>query len=346
MNQILFSLDTTYSMYPAFSQIRSCIDTILPKIIQYIGPTSFGAIVHNDYTDEDTYVLKKLPLSAHSEDIIKFVKSIQFSDKKLLDPGIQKAYELSFLQANKFTWDSIYSVPKILCLVGNGIPHDFDFTSKSIIWRDKLQNLRDKGVKIVGVQMYTRRNKTVDNFFRELVDKFGASVVRLRHSAYIKEAIVGVILHAWRNDLVSEYISELSKQRILNEELKTYLEDILRKKSLENTLSNTSQKYQIMKVYRDITLKELYRWSGLERFRPENGFIQLKSPKVILPQQELLSEYEETGELFDNSTTRKTLDIIEEVKVNPLKIDKYRIFVRASSLNNKLYQGTHFIYED
>lgn len=360
MNQVLFGFDTSFSAYNVFSQLRSNIDNILPRINSYIGTeTSYGTIVHNDYADEDTYVVKRFPINSYYPDLSRFLKGILYNDAlKQKEIGPQKCLELIFSLANKFIWNTSSS-PKLFIFVTNGIPHDSSFTSRNLIWRDKLELLLSKGIRIgcvniqhpigKGINRDKDTNKAIDNFYYELVDKYKISYTRIRHSRYISEALIGVTLHAFRNDLISEYISYLAKINATNTELENILIAILKKKNPE-TLSYISNKYNILKVYRDITLRELYLWSGLSsRLKENTGYYELSKSTKILPPQELLSEDKITGELYDDSTTRKTLSLskTEEEVLNINKIDpRYLVYMKTKGYNTKLEHNTNFIYED
>lgn len=346
MNQILLSFDTTNSMYPGFAQIRTTIDSlIIPTVTKYIGETAFGVIIHNDYTEEDFFVSKQFPLSTFHSDTVRFIKSAKSSPRQLPDAFNCKCYELIFAKAFQMAWKE--NAQKLFIFTANGIPHEPDFTSRNLDWRERLNRLKNNNIRIGTLRLNNKRDKTVNNFYRELSEVFNISYARTDFYCYIPQLLIATILYTYRADLLSEYISELNKDKTTDEKLNTSVNDILRKKPTENTTSAVSLKFQKLGIYRDITLKELYSWHGLHTFKPDRGFYEIHKPTNLLSFNELLLEDKLTGEIYDNLTSKQSLGIdrAQDFTINPAKHERYRVFIRTTSLNNKLHTGDHYLYE-
>ena len=62
--EVVFSFDTTGSMYPCLTQVRRRIKNTVTRLMNEIALIRIGIIAHGDYCDErSSYVTKKFDLS-------------------------------------------------------------------------------------------------------------------------------------------------------------------------------------------------------------------------------------------------------------------------------------------
>ena len=61
--EVVFSFDTTGSMYPCLTQVRRHIKSTVTRLGEEVPGIRIGIIAHGDYCDKNvTYVTKHLPL--------------------------------------------------------------------------------------------------------------------------------------------------------------------------------------------------------------------------------------------------------------------------------------------
>ena len=77
--EVVFSFDTTGSMYPCLTQVRKKIGATVTRLAKEIPGIRIGIIAHGDYCDKgSTYVTKALDLTDDVRSITSFVESLFF----------------------------------------------------------------------------------------------------------------------------------------------------------------------------------------------------------------------------------------------------------------------------
>src|SRR5438128_1244218 len=75
--EVVFSFDTTGSMYPCLTQVRRKIKETVTRLMAEIPGMRIGIIAHGDYCDKgSSYVTKHFKLSADAQAICKFVQEV------------------------------------------------------------------------------------------------------------------------------------------------------------------------------------------------------------------------------------------------------------------------------
>src|SRR5215468_8082549 len=75
--EVVFSFDTTGSMYPCLTQVRRNVKSTVTRLFEEIPGIRIGIIAHGDYCDAgSTYVTKHLPLTDKVDAIVKFVETV------------------------------------------------------------------------------------------------------------------------------------------------------------------------------------------------------------------------------------------------------------------------------
>jgi len=73
--EVVFSFDTTGSMYPCLAQVRKKVGATVSRLMKEIPGIRIGIIAHGDYCDEgSTYVTKSLDLTDDKDAIVRFVE--------------------------------------------------------------------------------------------------------------------------------------------------------------------------------------------------------------------------------------------------------------------------------
>ncbi|KAH7702406.1 von Willebrand factor type A, partial [Aphelenchoides avenae] len=77
--EVVFSFDTTVSMYPCLTQVRRQVKECVERLFQEIGPENLriGITAHGDYCSSEIYVTKHLPLTTNVDAIVEFVENVK-----------------------------------------------------------------------------------------------------------------------------------------------------------------------------------------------------------------------------------------------------------------------------
>ncbi|WP_404364917.1 hypothetical protein ACIHQR_32020 [Corallococcus coralloides] len=76
--EVVFSFDTTGSMYPCLAQVRKKLGAAVARLTKEIPGIRIGIIAHGDYCDaKSTYVTKALDLTDDVKAITRFVEKVE-----------------------------------------------------------------------------------------------------------------------------------------------------------------------------------------------------------------------------------------------------------------------------
>src|SRR5579872_7141630 len=74
---VVFSFDTTGSMYPCLTQVRRKVKQTVTRLAEEIPGIHIGIIAHGDYCDRNsTYVTRRLDLTNDVDALCKFVETV------------------------------------------------------------------------------------------------------------------------------------------------------------------------------------------------------------------------------------------------------------------------------
>ena len=116
--EIVFSFDTTGSMYPCLTQVRRKIKNTVSRLLNEIPGIRIGIIAHGDYCDaKNTYVTKIFDLSGDVDEICDFVQNVE----PTFGGDAPECYELVLHQSRSLSWSE--GSHKTLVMIGDDIPH-------------------------------------------------------------------------------------------------------------------------------------------------------------------------------------------------------------------------------
>src|SRR5262249_54131040 len=116
--EVVFSFDTTGSMYPCLTQVRRKIKETVNRLAKEVPGIRIGIIAHGDYCDKGTtYVTKHLELTSKTADICKFVETV----KPTYGGDAPECYELVLHEAQSLDWSK--DATKAMVLIGDDVPH-------------------------------------------------------------------------------------------------------------------------------------------------------------------------------------------------------------------------------
>lgn len=195
---VVFSFDTTGSMYPCLEEVRTKLAEIATRLLKDIPNIRLAFIAHGDYCDQDqSYVIKALDFSTDVKALTSFVKEVG----KTGGGDAPEAYELVLRDALSLSWDAQHS--KALIVIGDEIPHPASYTDQGIFWKDYVRDLANAGIAVYGVQALSNAHATP--FYSEIATSSGGFHLHLKDFALITEMFVAVCFRATSQEKFDEY---------------------------------------------------------------------------------------------------------------------------------------------
>jgi len=195
---VVFSFDTTGSMYPCLEEVRTKLQEITNRLLKDIPNIRLAFIAHGDYCDQDqSYVIKALDFSTDVKALTSFVKEVG----KTGGGDAPEAYELVLRDALSLSWDPNHS--KALIVIGDEIPHPASYTDQAIFWKDYVKDLANAGIAVYGVQALSNAHATP--FYSEIASSSGGFHLHLKDFALITEMFVAVCFRATSQEKFDEY---------------------------------------------------------------------------------------------------------------------------------------------
>ncbi len=342
--EVVFSFDTTGSMYPCLTQVRRNIKTTVTRLMKEIPDIRIGIIAHGDYCDAgSTYVTKQFNLSNDVDAICNFVQNVEPTG----GGDAPECYELVLHEAQSLDWKSANS--KTLVLIGDDIPHPPAQTPKKLNWRQEVDKLSDLGVTVYGIQALNRPHATL--FYKELAEKSGGFHLNLDQFSYITDLFLAVCYQQSSDEQLQAYEQEVVEQGRMSRGLNKIFSTMLQREAVEDYGEAdlrvvTPGRFQVLAVDNDISIKAFVLENGLT-FKVGRGFYEFTKTETIQGHKEIILMDRKTGDLFEGAAAREMLGLPagSSVRLKPSNLEKYVVFVQSTSANRKLVGGTRFLYE-
>ena len=151
--EIVFSFDTTGSMYGYLEQVRARLQDMIQRLQSDIPGIRIAVFAHGDYCDSHTYVTKWEDFSNDVQKLCKFVSGVERTG----GGDAPECYELVLRQARtKLSWTP--GSRRALVMIGDDVPHEASFPANkdAIDWREEVRELAVMGVSVYGVQCGNR----------------------------------------------------------------------------------------------------------------------------------------------------------------------------------------------
>lgn len=342
--EVVFSFDTTGSMYPCLTQVRRRVKETVTRLLRDIPGMRIGIIAHGDYCDKgSTYVTKHLDLSDDAAKIVKFVETVEATG----GGDLPECYELVLHEAQSLKW--LPHTKKAFVLIGDDVPHGPAQNPGKINWRDEVAKLGGMGVPVYGVQCLNRKHAT--KFYEELAHKSGGYHVSLDQFASITDLIIAICYQQQGPAQLQGYEQEVIKQGRMNRGLNKVFDTILKRKPAATMPAADLRavapgRFQVLDVDRDCSIKDFVTDNGLA-FKKGRGFYEFTKTETIQGYKEIIVLDKKTGDQFEGPVAREMLGLPEDstARIKPTSLDKYTVFVQSTSVNRKLIGGTKFLYE-
>jgi len=342
--EIVFSFDTTGSMYPCLTQVRRKIKNTVTRLIDEIPLIKIGIIAHGDYCDAgSTYVTKIFNISGDVDAICDFVQNVEPTG----GGDAPECYELVLHESQSLSWSK--SATKSLVLIGDDIPHPRAHNPKKLNWRKELDKLAEAEITVYGVQALNRPHATP--FYQELAEKSGGFHINLDQFSYISDLFLAVCYQQSSNDQLQAYEQEVIDQGRMSRGLNKIFNTMMNREATSyyesaDLRAVSPGRFQILEVEQDISIKAFVLENGLS-FKVGRGFYEFTKTETIQAQKEIILMDRATGDLFEGGAAREMLGLPMDatIRIKPSNLEKYVVFVQSTSANRKLIGKTRFLYE-
>jgi len=183
--EIVFSFDTTGSMYAALEEVRSKINEMTTLLMNDIPGLRIAIIAHGDYpqTSAEPYVTKRLDFTTSVSEITAFVNGVE----KTYGADHEECYEVMLHEVQQFSWTEKYS--HNLVVIGDAPPHPKGNKFNDIDWEQELDILvKDFSIRVYSVQC----GSDPTSFYKTLADKSGGVLLPLTQFDKMKEIFLGL----------------------------------------------------------------------------------------------------------------------------------------------------------
>ncbi|KAL3869273.1 hypothetical protein ACJMK2_041976 [Sinanodonta woodiana] len=184
--EIVFSFDTTGSMYGCLEEVRSNLGDIVQDLRNNIPGIRIAIFAHGDYCDKNvTYVTTYKDFSNDASTLCNFVRTVG----KTGGGDEPECYELVMREVQeKLSWSPISQ--KALVIIGDAPPHEASEAQNylHIDWRVEAVKLRNMGVKIYAVECYGHSTE----FYHRISSQTFGGYFQLRDIKEIKGLIMKI----------------------------------------------------------------------------------------------------------------------------------------------------------
>lgn len=347
---VVFSFDTTGSMYPCLTQVRREVAKTVKMLFKAIPNIRIGIISHGDYCDGDD-VITMLDLTSDEEAICDFIKTAPSTNGGDSD----ECYEFVLNRARTLSWTS--GKNKALVMIGDANPHMVGYRHGSIKndldWKNELGLLLEAGVSFIPMQALGRRDS--NRFYEGMAEIAGSPKLELDQFSDVTDIIKAICFD--RAERLSDFEQILEKRGNVSYNVMKAVDQLAGRKASRPKRTRTISKahggltsvhpsrFQLLTVDKDTSIKDFVTANGL-KFKRGKGFYEFTKRVLVQEHKEVVIQDKGTGEMFTGDEARDILDIPvgERAKVSPMPTS-FTGFIQSTSNNRKLLAGTKFLYE-
>lgn len=376
---LVVSFDTTGSMYPVLSQVRTEVEKFVHTMFSEFSNLKLGVIAHGDYCDkDDPYTIRVMDLTRDEDRLCKFVKETD----KTYGGDADECYELVLNTARKeISWRK--GAQRVLVMIGDASPHGIHYpqNTEHLDWEEEAKQLGKEDVKIFSVHALSYYRSSSKGFYKSIAELSGGVYLTLDQFNEIIELIKATCYQQGGEEKLNEYISiirdngkmtnsmDRNFRRLKGEKVeepeygygRTHTRKVAstrRRGDEPVTIKEMAElepvmpgRFQVMTVDENCDIKGFVTKNGIE-FKKGRGFYELSKVETVQQYKEIIMQDRETGEMFVGSQVREKLGLQPQTekggvneKLYAKDAKEFRIFVQSTSVNRKLIGGTTFLYE-
>ena len=371
---LVVSFDTTGSMYPVLSQVRTDVENFIRNMFAEFEDLRLGVIAHGDYCDKDNpYTIRIMDLTRDENKLCKFVKETN----KTFGGDADECYELVLNSAHKvLKWRD--DADKIFILIGDASPHSpaYRDNKDNLDWKVEADELRKLGIKVFSVHALAYYRSSSRGFYQTVSDTTGGIYLTLDQFSEIMELIKATLYQQSGEDKLNEYISIIRDNGKLTNSMdrnfrrlkgeKVEVEEYTPARSYSSRSRGTAPgkikemaelvpvtpgRFQVMTVDENCDIRGFVTRNGIE-FKKGRGFYELTKAETVQQYKEVIMQDKETGEMFIGTQVREKLGLKPQTesgganeRLHAAAAKDFRVFVQSTSVNRKLIAGTTFLYE-
>jgi hypothetical protein len=341
---VVISFDTTGSMYTVLTQVRNEVKAMVKRLIDELPDIHIGIIAHGDYCDAGSlYVTQHLDLTQDTSAITDFVENTAATN----GGDAPECYELVLHEARSLSWRP--DATRVFVLIGDDVPHTPASNPQHLDWRAEAAALTARGISIYAVQALNGRHAT--SFYTKLANISGGFHLSLDRFAEITDMLMAICYRQDTDLKLQAYKREVQDAGRMSHSLKQAFATMERRdmaaKVVPADLSAVSpERFQVLEVDDSAPVKAFTERNGLA-FKASKGFYEFTKTETIRARKEIVLQHRETGDFFTGDQVPAMLGLPagESVRVRPVKLEEYRVFVQTRAHNRRLMNGTRFLYD-
>jgi hypothetical protein len=351
---IVFSFDTTGSMYPCLAEVRRRVREVTKRLFADIPNIRIGIIAHGDYYDKGRpYMVCGLDLSKNIEQIREFVASV----KPTMGGDWPECYEVVLNHAQTLDWREDAD-SKVLVMIGDATPHLPGYVwgdqRCKHNWRTECGKLHKQGISIYAVQAMAGYGRTQEKrFYNEMAKLTGGVKLELNQLSNIIQLVMAVCFKESSDEQFKAYETELRSSGQLNRSIAAILDAVAGRKRSTFTAASSSvlrpvdpSRFQMVSVEADCAIKAFVVDEMGANFKVGRGFYEFTKRETIQESKEVILVDKTTGDMWTGDEARDMIGVPTGTRgrVSPTELP-YSVFVQSTSWNRKLKRGTRFLYE-
>lgn len=351
--EVVFSFDTTGSMYPCLTQVRRNLRETITRLIQDVPGIRIGLMAHgDDACRTEKYDIKVCDLTNDKARLVAWVDSIESS----YGGGPHANYERVLDCArHAISWSAGKS--KVLVILGDEVPHGPSFVhnnGQKYDWRNDLGLLLEAGVQVHGVHCLPGIRPASKVFYQELANKTGGFYLTLDQFNSVTDLVLAICYKEAGSEYVEKYEAEVQAQGRMTRNLSNTFSTLLNRKAQPAAIKPSvagaalAGRFQVLRVDADQDIASFVRDNGLS-FQIGRGFYQFTKRVLVQDHKEVILVDKTTGDVFCGDQARRMagipVGITEKVKPDSDELENFECFIQSTSANRKLLGGTKFLYE-
>lgn len=357
---LVFSFDTTGSMYPCLAEVRRNIDQILDPLFAEIPGLRVGLIAHGDYCDRNsTYVITHNDLTTDKHQLKSFVRNVD----KTGGGDSAECYELVLNRARTLSWSAGKS--RVLVMIGDDVPHPptyYDNTQR-LDWTNEAKMLSELRVQCYTIQCLN--NSYATDFWKSVAMFTNGIHLRLNQFRNIEALIKGVAFKQQGQDALDQYerfqhrqlvgrdlediFDRLQGRTVASKPTRTYTSPphtFEPHSSLVGLVPVDPARFQVFDVPTAMSIRDFVESMGIT-FQLGRGFYpHISRPETIQEHKEVIIEDLTTGDMYTGSDARNKIGLPFGMRgtVKPNPLPGCRVWVQSTS-NNRILRERAFMYE-